>query len=146
MPPNLLSDEVRIFQAIGITAGAAGLTPLNGNVIDMAGFDGVLFIVQLGTIAPGAVTSLKVQEDSSVAMGAAADLAGTGQTILDTDDDTVRYIDVKRPLKQFLRLVVSRGTANATVAAMALLYRPRSKPPTHGAGVTGEKWPTPAEG
>lgn len=141
-----LIDEIKITQAITVTAGAAGLTLINGAALDMAGFDGVLVAVQFGAIAATAVTSIKMQQDTVVGMGAAADLAGTGQTIADTDDDKLFYIDLRRPLEQFVRLVVSRATANATVAATYYQYRARTKPTVQPAGVAGEKWLSPAEG
>jgi hypothetical protein len=143
---QLLSDDVKVVQAITITAGAAGLTAINGTVIDTAGYDGVLFVVQFGAIVALAVTSIKAQQDVVVGMGAAADLAGTNQVVADTDDDKIFYIDIKRPLEQFVRLVVSRATANATLAAMAYLYRSRSRPVAHGTGVAGEKFASPIEG
>lgn len=143
---QLFGHDVKIQQVITLTAGAAGATPINGTPVDMAGYDGVCFVVQFGAIAPGAVTSIKAQQDTAVGMGAAADLAGTGQTIADTDDDKVFYVDVLKPKEDFVRLVVSRGTANATVSAVAYLYRARSKPVTHGANVAGESFVSPAEG
>src|SRR5262245_23691548 len=103
-----LAEEVKIVQAITITAGAAGTTGINGSAIDMSGDEGCMIVGQLGTIVAGAVTSLKVQQATDSAFTSPDDLAGTGQTILDTDDDTVKYVDVKRPLKDFLRIVISR--------------------------------------
>lgn len=141
-----LADEVKIVQAITITAGAAGATNINGTAIDTEGYEGVLFVFQFGAIVGTAVTSIKVQQDTAVGMGSAADLAGTGQTIADTDDDKVFYIDVKRPLEQFLRAVVLRATANATVSCMAYLYRGRQFPVSHGTNVAGELHYAPAEG
>jgi len=143
---KVFAHDVKIVQAITVTAGAAGTTAINGTAIDMAGYDGVIFVVQFGAIVAGAVTSIKVQQDTTSAFGAAADLAGTGQTVADTDDDKVFYVDVKAPREDFVRLVVSRGTANATVAAMAYLYGARSRPTTHGTNVAGEFWERPAEG
>jgi len=146
MSVGLLADEVKIVQAITITAGAAAATAINGTAIDTAGYDGVLFVVQFGAIVVTAVTSIKAQQDTAVGMGSAADLAGSAQTVADTDDDKVFYIDIKRPLEQFVRLVVSRATANATCSAMAYLYRSRSRPVAHGTGVAGEKFASPVEG
>lgn len=146
MSAILISDEVKVVQAITITAGAAAATAINGTAIDTAGFDGVLFVVQFGAIVATAVTSIKAQQDTVVGMGAAADLAGSNQTVADTDDDKVFYIDIKRPLEQFVRCVVSRATANATCSAVAYLYRSRSRPVTHGTGVAGEKFASPLEG
>jgi hypothetical protein len=142
----LFGHDIKIVQAISLTAGAAGTTAINGAAIDMAGFDGVVFVVQFGAIVGTAVTSIKVQQDTTAAFGAPADLLGSGQAVADTDDNKVFYVDVKAPRKDFVRLVVSRATAAATVSAMAFLYGSRSRPVTHGTDVAGELFERPAEG
>ena len=146
--PNIgtFADDVKIVQAITITAGAAGTTAINGTAIDMSGYERCLFVVQFGAIVGGVVTSIKVQQDIAVGMASAADLAGTGQTVADTDDDKVFYIDIQKPREDFVRLVVSRATQNATCSAMAYLYGARQKPVTHGTNVAGESHYAPAEG
>lgn len=143
---GLLTDDVKFSQAVTLTAGAAGATGINGSVIDMAGWDGVVMLVQFGTITAGAVTSIKAQQDTVVGMGTAADLLGTGQTVVDTADDTVFGIDIRRPSKRFLRLVVSRATQNAVVGATYIQYRGRNRPAVQPAGVTFETFVSPAEG
>lgn len=146
MSQMFFGHDVKIVQAITLTAGAAGITTVNGSAIDVSGYDGVCFVVQFGTIVAGAVTSFKVQVDTTSGFGAPADLAGSGQTILDTDDDKVFYADIRGHKKGFARLVVSRATQNSTVSAVAYLYGGRSRPAVHGAGVAGELWENPAEG
>lgn len=142
-----LSKRTKISQVITVTAGAAGATAINGAVIDMQGYEGVTFIIQLGAIVAGAVTSAKVQQDTVVGMGSAADLAGTNITIADSDDEKTIYIDVLKPTERFLRLVVSRATQNATLSAIAIQYGARKQPTTHQATViVGESHISPAEG
>jgi hypothetical protein len=143
---GLFSHDVKIVQAVTVTAGAAGTSAINSSVIDMSGYGAVCFIVQFGAIVSGAVTSIKAQQDITSAMSTAADLAGTNQTVADTADDTVFYVDIRNPQKDFVRLVISRATQNATCSAIAVLYRSRIKPTTHGAGVAGETFVAPAEG
>jgi hypothetical protein len=146
MGSMVFAHDIKVVPAITVSAGAAGITAINGAAIDMAGFDGVFFVVTFGAIVAGAVTSIKVQQDTTAAFGAPADLLGSGQTIADTDDDKVFYVDVKAPRKDFVRLVVSRATQNATVMANAFLYGSRSRPVAHGANVAGEVHERPAEG
>ena len=114
----------------------------------MAGFDGVCFIVPLGAIVSGAATSMKLQQSSDdAATDAYSDVEGTSITIADTDDDKLKYLDVYRPGKRYLKLVVSRATQNATIGGiLAVQYKARTKSPTQGTGVAGEQWTSPAEG
>ena len=143
---GLFSDDVSVVQAITITAGAAGTTAINSTAIDTAGYDGVCFVIQFGAIVAGAATSIKAQQDTVTGMGTAADILGSNQTIVDTADDTVFYYDIKRPSKQFVRIVISRATQNATCSAMAYRYKGRNRPAVAGAGVSGKRATSPAEG
>lgn len=139
-------DNHSIFIASTTTLGAAAATTITSSAVDTAGYDGVLFIVPLGTIVSGAATSIKVQQCDTTG-GSYADLTGTSQTIADTDDDKLVYVDVFQPKEQFLKLVVSRATQNATIGGIiALRYNAGMRPATQGTGVSGESWNWPAEG
>lgn len=140
-----LNKNIKISQAITVTNGAAGTTAINGASCDMQGYFGLLAMITFGAIVAGAVTSIKAQgsDDNS----SWSDLADTGQTIADTDDEKTFYIDIYRPRHRYNRLVVSRGTQNATVAdALYLQYDARKAPPSHGSNVSGETFATPAVG
>lgn len=143
-----LSSAVKVTQVITPTAGAAGTSAINGSTIDMANFEGVGFLIQLGAIVAGAVTSVKVQQGAAANMSDAADLEGTGYTIADSDDEKVLFINVHKPRERYVRVVVSRGTQDATIAgASALQYGPRTLPvASHGATVLSESHVSPAEG
>lgn len=141
------SKDCRISQATTVTAGAAGTSAINGAVVDMANFEEVLVVVPFGAIVSGAVTSIKWQEGDAANLSDAADVAGTSQTVADTADDTTFYINIVRPRKRYGRVVVSRGTQNATVGGIVYIQRgARSEPVTHGASVSGETWVSPAQG
>lgn len=135
MKPMIKSGK--LLSAVTPTAGAAGATNINGSIIDCSGFDGCLIAVHFGAIVSGAVTSIKAQAGNDSALADAADISGTSVTVLDTDDDKVFYIDVLRPTKQYLRVVVSRATQNATLAATYLLYDPHNEPVAQVAAVAG---------
>ena len=141
-----LSKNARLEKAISVTDGAAAATAITGTTIDTQGFQGVLFVVQIGAIVANAVTSIKVQHDNDSAMGTVADVAGTSQTIADNDDEKVLYIDLAKITKRYVRLYVSRATQNATVTATALLYNAGSAPTTQGTGVIGETFASAGSG
>jgi hypothetical protein len=142
-----LSTSVKISSAITPTAGAAGQTDINGSTLDMQGYEGVLMVVRMGAITAGAVTSIKAQQGSASDLSDAVDLAGTAQTIADNDDDKTFYIDLYRPQKRYVRLVVDRGTQDAVVAsAHYIQYGARVLPTGHGTDVSGELHISPSEG
>ena len=138
--------DVRKVQAVTITAGAAGTSDINGTTLDMANFEEVLVVVQFGAIVSGAASLIKWQEGDASDLSDAADVAGTAQTVADTADDTVFYINVINPRSRYGRVVIDRGTQNATCAAMYYLKGARTRPATDGAGVAGETHVSPAEG
>lgn len=146
-----LTDKNKISIVSTTTAGAAGTSTITSSAVNMAGWDGCLFIVPLGTIVSGAVTSIKVQQSSDDgAVDTYDDLTGSSQTIADTDDDKLVYVDMKQPVKQYLKLVVSRATQNATIGGIiAIQYNKRQITGaglTQGTNVSGEQWTSPAEG
>ena len=133
-----LIHSSKIVPCITVAAGAAASTALTGSTIDFAGYAGGLIVVNTGPIVTGAVTSIKFEHSNDSGMSGNADVLGTAQTIADDDDNEVFYIDISRPTKRYGRLLVSRGTQNATVCANAILYGSNVSPVTQAAGVTGE--------
>jgi hypothetical protein len=134
--------------SIGITAaaGVAGTTDIEGATIDMSGYEGVLMIFTFGVITGSAVTSIKAQQDTASGMGTAADLEGTGQTIADTDDEKIFYIDLYKPEERYVRGYVDRATQNAVVTMSYIQYGASKMPVTHGTNVSGETHISPDEG
>jgi hypothetical protein len=135
---------VKPLSAVTPTAGLAAATAITGSTIDTNGFSGVLILVHFGAIVTGAVTSFKVEHSDNSDMSSNADILGTNQTVTDTDDNKVFFVDIKTPVKRYVRLLVSRATQNATVSAVALPYGPSDAPITQTA--TGERFVGPASG
>lgn len=129
-------------------AVAAGTSDLNSDVVDMAGFEGVRFIIGFGAITSGAVTSIKVQQGQASNLSDAADLAGSAITVADTDDNKLAISEIYRPQERYVRLVTDRGTQNAVIDFLiAELYGARKKPITQDATViSAEIANSPAEG
>lgn len=143
-----LSKEAAIQQVITPTAGAAGQTAINSSSVDLQNYRSVQFMIAMGAITAGATTSVKAQQSSDDGVGDAfSDLEGTNQAIADSDDGDIFYIDVVRPTKRYVRVVVSRADQDAVVAVgIAQAYDPRKMPVSHGAVVNGETHISPAEG
>ncbi len=141
-----ISKNVKISTAVTVTNGAAGTGNIAGTVLDMKGFEGVLMVVQMGAIVGSATTSIKARSGTDDTVSDAADLLGTSQTIADSDDEDVFYIDLYKPVERYVQLYVTRGVANATLSANYIQYSPASMPPSHGSIVNGETHISPAEG
>ena len=135
--------SIRVSNAV-----AAGTTDVETTVVDRQGFAGVSFEALFGTLTDTAVTGIKVQQGDASDLSDASDLAGSAQAIAASDDNKVLLTDVYKPTKRYVRLVVTRATANAVIdGVMAHLYEPMNKPVTHDASIAGsELLVNPAEG
>lgn len=103
---------------------ASGTATRNGATLDMAGFAGVLMVVKFATIADAGTRSIKAQQDTASGMGTAADLAGSGQTVAGTDDNMIYIIDLYRPTKRYVRLVVVKDATNACAESAVYIQYP----------------------
>lgn len=149
---NLSTATKRIRLPLDTTTtyvGSAGTTDLTSEGVDMAGFEAVLLRVAFGAITSSAVTSIKAAQSSDDgSTDAYSDIAGSAVTVADTDDNKVFEIDLYRPGKRYVEIIIDRGTANAVVDYMeAILYRPIHAPPTQTSLIGGtDVLNTPAEG
>lgn len=125
--PDLSLLESGEFSFIG-TGAAAAQTDYDSTVIDMAGYDGVLFVTAFGAIAATATPKVTIHDSDTNAVGTA--ISATAQTIGATDDDKLVIHDLLRPKKRYLAVRVVRDlvAADSTVdAILAIRYRARSE-------------------
>lgn len=128
---------------------AAGTTDVQSDIVDTAGFDAVRFIIGFGTITSGAVTSVKVQQNTANSLTGMADLTGSAITVADTDDNKMAISEIIRPLERYLCLLTDRGTQNAVIDFVIVeLFRASSEPVTQDTAtlIAPETWVSPAEG
>lgn len=117
-----------------MNAVAAGTTDQTSTWIDMANFDGIMFLINFGTITSGAVTSVKLQGATDSSGTGATDLTGTAITVADTDDNKIAILDLYQPDRtyRYIAAYVDRGTQNAVIDGIqAIQYAPRNVPTTH---------------
>lgn len=143
-----LAQSVKIIRVMN--AQAAGSTPVNSSVVDMEGYEGIYFVASFGALVATQVTSLKAQQDTVLAFtDDPQDLLGTlVGPLADGDGNKQLGLDIHRPRERFVRVVVNRATANATIdGVVAILYGPRKAPPAKDATMAFlENHQSPAEG
>lgn len=141
-------SEFAIKSALDIL-GAAAATDRNGAALDMLGYRGVLMCVKFGSIAAGAVTSIKAQQGAQSNLSDGADLKGTGITVANDDDNQIFIIDLYEPVERYVRVVIDKDGTNATnEAAWYIQYGATLRPQTVtiADAVTYERHMSPAEG
>lgn len=124
-----LSPNVKVTRVLN--AVAAGTTAQNGSVIDMQGFDGVVFVAAVGALTATQVTSLKAQDGAVSNLSDASDLAGSlVGPLADADGNKLLVLDVYRPQKRYIRPVLNRATANAVIDGIIAIQYSGDKAPT----------------
>lgn len=114
-------EETLITQAL---APSSSSTAQNGNSIDMMGWDGCDFILEIGAIATGGTLNAKVCKDTATAFPSSTDITGAAIVALaDTGDNTTYVISVCEPNERFLRIVVTAAVAATISSATAIRWR-----------------------
>lgn len=150
MSKTTLSLKQEAVMSRPLNAQAAGQGTDNGASVDMESFEGVMFIVPIGTITGAGDVELKAQQSSDDGSGDAfADLIGTSVKVIGSaNSNKLAILDVYRPREQFVRPVVVRSVANAVLdGVIAIRYGARKSPTTQSADVgSAENHVSPVEG
>lgn len=132
-----------------VTVQGDGQATVSSDILDMAGFDSILFIAQFADVDTTSVLTLTAQQDIANAGGGMATLTGSatfeaGAT--DADDD-VLILDIHRPRDRYVRCQVVIATANAVLASViAVQYNAHTLPVTQSSTVLDSAMlSTPAE-
>lgn len=124
----------------GVAAGSTDITNLAG--VDTFGYQGVMFLVQLGTLTATQVTSLRAQySNDDAATDAYADIEGSSTgNAADADGGKLLVLDIARPKKRWVKPIIKRATANAVVTSViAILYNPSAEPVAASSSVSRGK-------
>lgn len=133
---------------VKITIGAAtgnGTTDVQSPVIDMKGFDSVLFLTTFAT--PAAGNFVQANQDTVVGMGTAADLLASKATPAGASDETA-WLEIVRPSKRFVRATFKRGTSSVLGEIYCIQSLAASEPQSNVLAATsiGKLLVSPAEG
>lgn len=137
-----LSNTALITSALATTT--AGTTTVTGTTIDMANFEGVLFIAKFGTAA--ANNTLHGEQGADSGLSDAADLLAT-ETVGGASDE-IMWLDLYKPRERYVRVMADRGTSSTLDWGVALQYGARKLPVdnTTAGTIHGETHASPAEG
>lgn len=143
MVGNEYLNEGISIQVDGATG--AGTSEVDSTAVAMDGYEGVLFIVQLGTAAVN--NTVKGQEDVAIGMGTVQDLAGSSVASSAVATLKTLVLDVQRPVKDFVRCAVLRGTSTTVDSITTIRYKARNLPVVQAAAnVALKQLNAPAEG
>ena len=129
---NLLKN-VAVKQILGYYA--AGTTLRTSDIVDMAGYDGVMFIAGLGTLIEAGTLDVFVEQDSAAGGGTMARLATTTVLTLTAAHATLVksciVVDIYRPQERYVRANITPAAQQAVILGIvAILYKGHKAPVT----------------
>ena len=133
-----LSKDIKI--TVVEAAAAAAQTELVSDVLDMSGYEGVMFIALLGDVSDTSVLTLTVKGNSANSVSSptpvtqkATDAFTAGAA---TADSKVLMVDLYKPALRYVFASLTRTAANAVVGGIiAIQYSAVNKPTTQDASV-----------
>jgi len=138
-----LMENTKITQ---VMANQTAATSSKGSsVIDMEGYDGVVFVGSL-SVGHAANNYIKGQQGTTSTTTNFADLLGT--KIQSTASALQLWLDIYRPRERFVRAVVIRATSSVIYPMWAIQYNGSKMPidNTTAGTIIGEVHVEPAEG
>lgn len=124
---------------------SANTTDVNGTGVNMAGYEGVIFIAKYGTAAADNVLLLEGSSDDA---GSDAYAELTGTQLGAGASDEVQWVEIYRPGEKWVRCVAERGTSSTLLGIVAIQYGAASQAVdnTIAGTIHGEYHVSPAEG
>lgn len=121
-------------------SAAAAQTEVVSSVLDMQGYDGVMFVALLGDVTATSVLTLTAKGNSANSTSTPTPVvqaATSAFTAAASDaDDTALVVDVYDPALRYAFASLTRTTANAVVnGIIAIQYKAEYRPTTQAASV-----------
>lgn len=136
----ILTDNVKIME-VNAPVSAANNTDDNSDILDMAGWDGVVFIVPITDSVAGGVATLTVQQNtanSDIGMAAVSGGAAAATSSKNDDlNDTLLVVDVFRPRERYVQGVITSATQNIAFGnTIAIQYKGSKLPFTQSTSIS----------
>lgn len=133
-----LSSNVKVDQVLGYFA--AGTTKRTSSILDMSGYEGVLFVAGLGTTIEGGTVDVYPEQNTSNSTVGMAEIAGTAAHTITAANAALTQscivVDVYKPLERYIQCNVTPATQNAVIlGVVAIRYNGRIGPQADGDSV-----------
>lgn len=129
-------EPIREMRFTRVSDGAAaGQTAVNSASVDMQGYSGLTFVVELGTVdATGTGTAVIAQSDDDSTFTDLENPITVAWTA--ADDEGLLLLTVVNPTHRYYRCELARATADSTIdSILAIQHDPIAKPTTQSADV-----------
>ncbi len=119
------------------TVGTTGATAASGAIVDMSGYESVLFLGHVETTQAQAHLSFEMGTATDAMEEATGDAPGVAPSL---------YLDVFRPARRFVRGVCGASAGGQNLEVITILYGARSQPTSNSTLVNGTILQSPASG
>lgn len=120
-------------------AQADGTGTISSDILDMSGYEGVVFLALFDDVDNGATLALTAQQNAVNGTSGMATLAGSSVSVTadaTSADDKCMVLDVYKPLERYVRCQLVIGAANATLSKLvAIQYGAHLTPVSQHASV-----------
>lgn len=143
--------DVIDIREIGAPVAAGSSTDSNSDRIDMANYEGVIFIAPVEDSVATGVATLTIEQNATDADSGMAALSGAVATATSATNDDLNgkllIVEVHRPRERYVQAVRTSGTANIAFGTVtAILYGARKAPVTdHSTVLASATVTSPAE-
>jgi hypothetical protein len=133
-----LSKDIKI--TVVEAAAAAAQTELVTDVLDMTGYEGVMFIALTGDVTTASVLTLTVKGNTANSVSSPAPVTQKASDAFTADgtsaDSKVIVVDLYKPAMRYVFGSLTRTAADAIVGGIiAIQYNAKTKPTTQSASV-----------
>lgn len=97
---------------------AASTADVTSDIVDTAGYQGVVFVTSFGTA--NATNTVKLQQHTANQTTGMTDLEGTSVTSGSSDEDVI--VELHKPKERYIQLVAARGSSSTLESIWACLY------------------------
>ncbi len=133
-----LSKDCKI--TVVAAAATAATTAVTSDVLDMSGYDGVMFVALMGDVTSGSKLTLTAKANSANSTSSPSPVTQKASTeftagAADADSKAI-VVDVYKPTLRYVFAELARTTQNAVVGGIiAIQYGAAAKPTSHDASV-----------
>jgi hypothetical protein len=97
---------------------------VNGTAVDMQGWDGCMFVFQIGTVASGGTYDARIVSSANANMSGATNIANAALVQVTSATPNASFIiDVYRPSDRYLRSATQPATAAVLHTSTSIRYR-----------------------
>ncbi len=130
------SIKVTVVEASAV----AGTSELTSDILDMSGFEGVMFLALTGDVTNASVLTLTAKANSTNSVSSPTPVTQKATDAFTASatsaDDKVLMVDVYRPPLRYVFATLTRADQNAVIGGIiAIQYCPTTKPTSQHASV-----------